>query len=200
VRCQDSKTNMIRSLQLKAESYTDKQNKWREDFSPRGVRQTVEASLVRLGLDSIPLLHLHGPEIVNLTDDLLDTPGRLKEEGKVRHLSVNSFDEKVIQHVATIPLFEAVMVDYSILRPERGPMIKRLASQGVGVMAGMALGAGPYRNRFQVRRIQDLWYFARAWKNHRADIKRERHSALSIRKRDGQAANSQFHGYCEIQI
>lgn len=191
---------MIRSLQLKAESYTDKQNKWREDFSPRGVRQTVEASLVRLGLDSIPLLHLHGPEIVNLTDDLLDTPGRLKEEGKVRHLSVNSFDEKVIQHVATIPLFEAVMVDYSILRPERGPMIKRLASQGVGVMAGMALGAGPYRNRFQVRRIQDLWYFARAWKNHRADIKRERHSALSIRKRDGQAANSQFHGYCEIQI
>jgi hypothetical protein len=38
-----------------------------------------EASLVRLGLDSIPLLHLHGPEIVNLTDDLLDTPGRLKE-------------------------------------------------------------------------------------------------------------------------
>lgn len=158
----------------KAGSYTDEQNKRREDFSPLGVRRTVEASLVRLGLDSIPLLHLHGPEIFNLTDDLLGTLDRLKKEGKVRHLSVNSFDENVIQHVATIPLFEAVMVDYSILRPEREPIIRRLASQGLGVMAGMALGGGLYRNRFHVRRIQDLWYFARAWKNHRADIKRGR--------------------------
>jgi aryl-alcohol dehydrogenase-like predicted oxidoreductase len=156
----------------KAGSYTDEQNKRREDFSPLGVRRTVEASLVRLGLDSIPLLHLHGPEIPNLTDDLLDTLGRLKEAGKVRHLSVNSFDEEVLQHVATIPLFEAVMVDYSILRPEREPIIKKLATHGVGVLAGMALGGGLYRNRFQIRRIQDAWYFARAWKNHRTDIKR----------------------------
>src|ERR1700686_1312250 len=47
----------------KAGSYTDQRGKRRVDFSPDGGRRTVEASLVRLGLDAIPLLHLHGPEI-----------------------------------------------------------------------------------------------------------------------------------------
>jgi aryl-alcohol dehydrogenase-like predicted oxidoreductase len=67
-------------ISTKAGSYTDERGRWREDFSSAGVRRTVEASLVRLGLDAIPLLHLHGPEIVNLTADLLDTLTRLKEE------------------------------------------------------------------------------------------------------------------------
>src|ERR1043165_2009553 len=37
----------------KAGSYTDERGKWREDFSSPGVRRSVEASLVRLGLDAI---------------------------------------------------------------------------------------------------------------------------------------------------
>src|SRR3954454_965970 len=62
----------------KAGSYTDERGKWREDFSSPAVRRSVEASLVRLGLDAIPLLHLHGPDIGHLTDGLLDTLSRLK--------------------------------------------------------------------------------------------------------------------------
>ena len=113
----------------KAGSYTDERGKWREDFSPLGVRRTVEASLIRLGLDAIPLLHLHGPEIANITDDLLDTLARLREEGKIRHLSVNSFDVNVIEHVMTLPLFGVVMINYNILRPEREPIISKLAAR-----------------------------------------------------------------------
>lgn len=158
----------------KAGSYTDERGKPREDFSSAGVRRTVEASLMRLGLDVIPLLHLHGPDIVHFTDDLLQALERLKQEGKVRHLSVNSFDEAVLEHVATLPLFEAVMVDYSVLRPEREPLIAKLAARNTGVMAGMVLGGGLYRSKLGVRRLQDAWYLARAWKNHRADIRRGR--------------------------
>jgi aryl-alcohol dehydrogenase-like predicted oxidoreductase len=158
----------------KAGSCIDEQGKRREDFSSAGVRRTVEASLVRLGLDVIPLLHLHGPDIVHLTDDLLDTLRRLKQEGKVRHLSVNSFDEVVLEHVATLPLFEAVMIDYSVLRPEREPLIARLAAQNIGLMAGMVLGGGLYRSRLGIRGLQDAWYLARALKNHRADLGRGR--------------------------
>ena len=159
----------------KAGSYTDGQGKWREDFSSLGVRRTVEASLTRLGLDAIPLMHLHGPEIANLTDDLLDTLARLREEGKVLHLSVNSFDVNVIEHTMTLPLFGAMMIDYNILRPEREPIIAKLAARNLGIMAGMALGGGLYRkDRFRIRGVQDVWYMARAWKNHRSDIKRGR--------------------------
>ena len=159
----------------KAGSYADGQGKWREDFSSLGVRRTVEASLTRLGLDAIPLLHLHGPEIADITDDLLDTLARLREEGKVLHLSVNSFDVNVIEHTMTLPLFGAMMIDYNILRPERESIVAKLAERNLGIMAGMALGGGLYRkDRFRIRGVQDVWYMARAWKNHRSDIKRGR--------------------------
>jgi aryl-alcohol dehydrogenase-like predicted oxidoreductase len=162
-------------IATKAGSYTDDRGKWREDFSPCGVRRTVEASLVRLGLDAIPLLHLHGPEIANITDDLLDTLNRLREEGKVRHLSVNSFDVNVIEHAMTFPLFGVVMINYNILRPEHEPIIAKLAARKIGILAAMALGGGLYRkNRFRPRGVQDIWYIARAWKNHRSDLKRAR--------------------------
>jgi aryl-alcohol dehydrogenase-like predicted oxidoreductase len=162
-------------IATKAGSYTDELGRRREDFSPVGVRRTVEASLVRLGLDAIPLLHLHGPDIANLTDDLLDILIRLKDEGKVLHLSVNSFNVNVIEHVMTLPLFGAVMIDYNILRPEREPIIAKLAARQFGILAGMALGGGLYlKDRFRIRGVQDVWYIARAWKNHRSDLKRAR--------------------------
>ena len=160
-------------IATKAGSYTDDRGKWREDFSSSGVRRTVEASLIRLGLDAIPLLQLHGPEIDNITDDLLDALGRLREEGKVLHLGVNSFDMDVIEHVMTVPLFGAVMINYNILRPEHEPIIAKLAARKIGILAAMALGGGLYRRgRFRPRGIQDVWYMLRAWKNHRSDLKR----------------------------
>jgi aryl-alcohol dehydrogenase-like predicted oxidoreductase len=160
-------------IATKAGSYTDDRGKWREDFSSPGVRRTVEASLTRLGLDAIPLLHLHGPEIADMTDDLLDTLARLREEGKVLHLSVNSFDVNVIEHIMTLPLFGAMMIDYNILRPEREAIVTKLAALNFGIMAGMALGGGLYRkDRFRIRGIQDAWYIVRAWKNYRSDIRR----------------------------
>jgi 1-deoxyxylulose-5-phosphate synthase len=162
-------------IATKAGTYTDERGRWREDFSPVGVRRTVEASLVRLGLDAIPLLQLHGPEIANLTDDLLDILNRLKGEGKVLHLSVNSFDVNVIEHVMTLPLFGVVMIDYNILRPEREPIIAKLAARNFGILAAMPLGGGLYlKNRFRIRGVQDVWYIARAWKNHRSDFARAR--------------------------
>src|SRR4051812_40735641 len=170
----------------KAGSYTDERGRRREDFSPAGVRRTVEASLGRLQLDAIPLLQLHGPKIVDLTDELLEMLSRLRREGKVRHFSVNSFDEAVIAHVATLPLFQAVMLDYSVLRPEREPIIAMLAARNMGVLAGMVLGGGLYRSRLRLRGIQDLWYLARALKNHRGDIRR----GMALRFLDGEDGRS----------
>jgi aryl-alcohol dehydrogenase-like predicted oxidoreductase len=162
-------------IATKAGSYTDEQGKWREDFSPSVVRRTVEASLIRLGLDAIPLLQLHGPEIAHITDDLLDTLARLRDEGKVLHLSVNSFEANVIEHIMTLPLFGTVMIDYNILRPEREPVMARLAARKLGILAGMALGGSLHsKERFRIRGVQDVWYIARIWKNHRADLKRAR--------------------------
>lgn len=146
-----------------------------KDFSPISVRKSVESSLARLTLDTIPLLQLHGPEMSDFTDELLTTLVRLKEEGKIRNLGVNSFNMNVIEYVMTLPQFGVVMIDYNIIRPERDGIIKKLASQKFGVLAGMALAGGLYSDqRFKIKGLHDLWYAARALKNHRSDIMRGR--------------------------
>jgi len=146
------------------------------DWSPAAVRSSVEESLRRLGLDVIPLLQLHGPQIADLTDDLLGTLEQLKAEGKIRHLSVNSFDMAVIAHVMTLRNFAAVMMDYNILRPERAAIIKELAARGFGILAAQALAGGLYSRPFYGNgSIRDLWYATRAWKHHNGDLARSRH-------------------------
>jgi aryl-alcohol dehydrogenase-like predicted oxidoreductase len=122
-----------------------------KEWSASGVRSSVEESIVQLKLDVLPMLQLHGPAINDLTDDLLETLTRLKDEGKIRHLSVNSHDTDVIEYVMTLPQFGAVMIDYNILRPEREVILKKLGTQGVGVLAASSRSHRRNRNASQPR-------------------------------------------------
>jgi aryl-alcohol dehydrogenase-like predicted oxidoreductase len=156
-----------------------------KDWSPAFIRSSVEESLRRLKLDVIPLLQLHGPQIPDLTDSLFATLERLKEEGKIHYLSVNSFDTPVIAHVVTLSNFAAVMIDYNILRPERGAIIKELASREIGILAGHALAGGLYAKPFYGNgSVRDLWYAARAWKNHRTDLARSEYFRFINEEKD----------------
>lgn len=141
------------------------------DFSVGAVTASVERSLRNLGLETLPLLQLHGPAIAELTDELRAALADLKARGLVRALGVNSFDPAVIDHVVGLPDFDVVMVDYNVLRPEREPLIARAAAAGKGVLAGMALAMG--HTGLQVARLrgpQDLWYAARGLVRHRAEV------------------------------
>ena len=141
------------------------------DFSLEGIEASVERSLRNLGLETLPLLQLHGPAVAELDDRMLAMLGGLKRRGLVQALGVNSFDPALIEHVVGLPIFDVVMVDYNVLRPERAPLIARAAGQGKGVLAGMALAMG-HANRqvLRLRAPRDIWYALRALKNHRADI------------------------------
>ena len=141
------------------------------DFSLKGVETSVERSLSNLGLETLPLLQLHGPAAGELDDKMLTMLEGLKRRGLVQALGVNSFDPALIDHVIGLPVFDVVMVDYNVLRPERAPLIARAAAQGKGVLAGMALAMG-HANRqvLRLRAPRDVWYALRALKNHRADI------------------------------
>ena len=141
------------------------------DMSPGGVEASVVRSLANLGLESLPLLQLHGPAIADLTPELFDALERLKTRGLVQAFGVNSFDPAVIDHVAGLSPFDVVMVDYNVLRPERGPLIARLAAAGKGVLAGMPLAMGHTGGQvLKLRAPRDIWYALRALKNHRAEV------------------------------
>ncbi|MES2722514.1 MAG: aldo/keto reductase [Pseudomonadota bacterium] len=142
------------------------------DMSPGAIEASVVRSLANLGLDRLPLLQLHGPAIVDLTPELLSTLESLRARGLVQALGVNSFDPAVIDHVVGLPQFDVVMVDYNVLRPERGPLIARAAAAGKGVLAGMPLAMGHTGGQvLKLRAPRDIWYALRALKNHRAEVR-----------------------------
>src|SRR5687768_2695931 len=64
----------------------------RSEWTPVGVRTSLEASLRRLGTDWVDLLQLHGgwysDDAAARALDVLDTYERLREEGKVRFLGL----------------------------------------------------------------------------------------------------------------
>jgi aryl-alcohol dehydrogenase-like predicted oxidoreductase len=141
------------------------------DFSSQAVIASAERSLRHLGLETLPLLQLHGPAIGELNDELRGALAGLRARGLVRALGVNSFDPAVIEHVVGLPDFDVVMVDYNVLRPEREPLIAHAAAAGKGVLAGMALAMGHTGLQVaKLRRPQDLWYAARGLVRHRAEV------------------------------
>ena len=60
-------------------------------LSPAGLRNSVEGSLRRLGVDSIDLFYLHQPDRATPLHDTLRTVAELAAEGKIGALGVSNF-------------------------------------------------------------------------------------------------------------
>ena len=143
------------------------------DMTLAAIAASIERSLTRLDVETLPLVQLHGPGLEELTDAFADGLQGLKTRGLVRALGVNSFDPAVIDRAVALQVFDVVMVDYNVLRPDRAPLIARAAEAGKGVLAGMPLAMGHTQlQALKLRRPRDVWYALRALKNHRADIAR----------------------------
>ena len=144
----------------------------RRDFSPDAVEASVARSRERLGIDTIPLLQLHGPTWAEMGPALHDRLARLRERGWFRWLGVNSFDPTMIAWAAQAPEFDAVMIDYNVLRPERVPLIAAAAANGKAVLAGMPLAMGHVGLQvLKLRGPRDLWYAARGLVRHPREVR-----------------------------
>ena len=158
-------------IATKAGTYHAGSGRIARDFSPEAIRASAERSLRNLGLETLPLLQLHGPAISELSDELLSMLRGLKASGLVRTLGLNSFDPVLIAHALGEPAFDVVMVDYNVLRPEREPLIAEIAAAGKGVLAGMPLAMGHTGLKIaSLKGPQDLWYAARGLVRHRQEV------------------------------
>ena len=146
-----------------------------KDFSADSVRESVEQSLRNLGLEAIPLLHLHVPRRRDITDELLECLERLRQEGLVRFVGVHGRAKGIRELVLESELFDTAMFDYNVLHADRRTEIAELVRAGKGMLGATPLGQMLFSNRiFLPRRRADLWYLARALKNHRTDLRRGR--------------------------
>lgn len=160
-------------ISTKAGTKNGKYGSLYKDYSPSWIKQSIEQSLRQLGLENLPILHLHGPSLVQLTDELFYMLSDLKKQGLIKALSINSFDIPIIEATLNYPTVDCVMLDYNIMKQDREPLIDRLALAGKGIIGGGALANHAYVHPLKkMRGLRDCWYLLRAMKNHRKAIKK----------------------------
>lgn len=143
------------------------------DYSPDAIEASLARSRERLGLETIPLFQLHGPEIGDMTDALFERLWQLRARGWFRWLGLNSFDREPLAWAIRSGRFDTVMLDYNLLRPDRASLIDEATRGHMATIAGMPLAMGHIdRQAFKLRRMADIWYLARglAYPRHRADL------------------------------
>jgi diketogulonate reductase-like aldo/keto reductase len=106
--------------------------------APRALRRACEASLRRLGVDTIDLYLLHWPGDVPLQDTVQGFQA-LQREGKIRHWGVSNFDPQWMRGLADTAGGDAVQVDQVLYNlGSRGiewDLLPSLRQRAVPVMA-----------------------------------------------------------------
>jgi aryl-alcohol dehydrogenase-like predicted oxidoreductase len=115
------------------------------------IRREAEASLQRLGVDTIDLYQIHWPAWHGAPENA--SPGsieeavgemaKLKAEGKIRHIGVSNFNARQMQRAQHVAPIASLQPPYSLLAPEIEREILPYARQnhiGVIVYSPMASG------------------------------------------------------------
>ena len=152
-------------ISTKVGTFRDTGGRTFKSFEPSRLRGSVEDSLRRLGLDQIDILYLHGPQIQDLSPELIDCLTDLKGKGHVRFHGINTFDRGVLKRAAQLP-FDVVMTQYNLFDVSRHDDIESLKHGGKTIIGGTALGQGIFNLSTLIPRSKkSVWYLLRALKN-----------------------------------
>lgn len=94
-----------------------------EPVSAREFTEGIEASLRRLGVETIDVFHFHGARLDqydHICNELAPVLERMQREGKIRHLAASEhfasdFEHGLLQQAIEDDLFDVVMVGFNIL-------------------------------------------------------------------------------------
>ncbi len=83
----------------------------------------IEASLTRLGVETIDVFHFHGARLEqyqHIRNELIPLLQRMQQEGKIRHLAASEhfasdFEHGLLQQAIEDDLFDVVMVGFNML-------------------------------------------------------------------------------------
>jgi aryl-alcohol dehydrogenase-like predicted oxidoreductase len=125
------------------------------DGSPGYVRSACEASLRRLGAETIDLYYQHRVDPKTPIEETVEAMARLVQEGKVRHLGLSEAAPETIRRAAAVHPIAALQTEYSLWSrdPEDG-LLATCRELGIGFVAYSPLGRGFLTGRIQ--RPEDL--------------------------------------------
>ena len=113
------------------------------DSRPEHIREVVDASLGRLGIETIDLLYQHRVDPDVPIEDVAGTVKELIEEGKVRHFGLSEPGAETIRRAHAVQPVAAVQSEYSLWwrRPEQ-EILPVLEELGIGLVPFSPLGKG----------------------------------------------------------
>ncbi len=113
------------------------------DTSPAWVREACDASLARLGFDTIDLYYAHRRDPEVPIEDTIGAMAALVEAGKVRYLGLSEVSPQTLRAAHAVHPIAALQVEYSLFtRDIEGEMLDTCRELGVAVVAYSPVGRG----------------------------------------------------------
>ena len=116
---------------------------------PEYVRQACEASLKRLGVETIDLYYQHRVDPQTPIEETVGAMAELVQQGKVRHIGLSEAAPETIRRAHAVHPITAVQTEYSMWSrdPER-EVIPTCRELGIGFVPYSPLGRGFLSGRF----------------------------------------------------
>ena len=127
-------------------------------LTPASIRRECEASLRRLGLESLDLLQVHWPSTDGtLIEEAWQTLTELVEEGKVRSLGASNFDVPLLERCQAIRQVDVYQPELNLIRRSAATdTIPWAAAQGTGVIVYSPMRSGLLSGAFSQARVARL--------------------------------------------
>ncbi|MEO0395632.1 MAG: aldo/keto reductase [Cyanobacteria bacterium P01_A01_bin.137] len=123
--------------------------------SPEYARQSCDASLQRLGIDTIDLYYLHRVDPTVPIEETVGAMAELVQQGKVRYLGLSEAAPATIRRAHAVHPITALQTEYSLWsRDPEDEILPTVRELGIGFVPYSPLGRGFLSGKIQ--RIEDL--------------------------------------------
>src|SRR5208282_4012460 len=122
---------------------------------PDYVRQSCEASLRRLGVDTIDLYYQHRVDPATPIEETVGAMAQLVREGKIRHIGLSEASPQTLRRAVKVHPIAALQTEYSLWsRDPEDEILPTCRELGIGFVAYSPLGRGFLTGRFA--KFEDL--------------------------------------------
>ena len=122
---------------------------------PDYVRRSCEASLKRLGVETIDLYYQHRVDPATPIEETVGAMAQLVQEGKIRHIGLSEASPKTLRRAAKVHPITALQTEYSLWsRDPEEEILGTCRELGIGFVAYSPLGRGFLTGQFT--RFEDL--------------------------------------------
>jgi aryl-alcohol dehydrogenase-like predicted oxidoreductase len=119
------------------------------------VRQSCEASLRRLGVDTIDLYYQHRVDPATPIEETVGAMAELVKQGKVRYLGLSEASPQTLRRAVKVHPIAALQTEYSLWsRDPESEILATCRELGIGFVAYSPLGRGFLTGQF--RKFEDL--------------------------------------------